>query len=137
MAELVGAMQGDLVRAPGVRQLLTLAFKVNSDAATLSRRLARASDTDSLSQPLRQLDQDWHTLEYRLGQIPNLSRDTLGHLERIRRVETQLTSMFEVPTQVDLNAVSDQASRMNNSLKTLLDDIRYEVSDTNLSLIHI
>ena len=131
MVELVRAMDGDLVRAPSVRQLMTLAFKVRSDAATLSRRLAHATDAAALSEPLRQLDQDWHTLEYRLGQIPNLSRSTTSHLEQVRRLETQLTSMFEVPTQVDLSGVSDQAARMNNSLRTLLDDIRYEVTDTN------
>ena len=53
MANLVASMQGDLLRAPGVRQLMMLAFKVNSDAATLSRRLARGSDLDRLRDPLR------------------------------------------------------------------------------------
>lgn len=129
MTELVGAMQGDLLRAPGVRQLMTLAFKVNSEAATLSRRLARSSDIERLREPLRQLDQDWRTLEYRLGQIPQLSRSTVQQIEKIRRFEAQLASMFEVPTQVDLNAVTEQALRMNNAMRNLLDDIRYEITD--------
>ena len=129
MAGLVASMQGDLLRAPGVRQLMTLAFKVNSDAATLSRRLARGNDLDRLRDPLRQLDQDWRTLEYRLGQIPNLSRNTLRQLDTIRQYEEQLAAMFDVPTQVDLNAVTEQAIAMNTSVRTLLDDIRYEITD--------
>ena len=131
MSQLVGALQGDLYRAQGVRQLLSLAMNVNADAAVLSRRLARANDPESLREPLRKLDQDWHTLEYRLSQTPNLSRNTLGHIERIRQLETQLASLFNVATQVDIVAVSQEAVQMNSSLRTLLEDIRYEVTDGN------
>ena len=131
MSQLVGALQGDLYRAQGVRQLLSLAMNVSADAAVLSRRLARANDAESLREPLRKLDQDWHTLEYRLNQTTNLSRNTLGHIERIRQMEAQLTSMFNVSTQVDVVSVSQEAVQMNSSLRTLLEDIRYEVTDTN------
>lgn len=129
MSELVSAMEADLLRAPGVRSLLTLAFKVNSDAATLSRRLARSTDIERLREPLRQLDQDWRTLEYRLRQISQLSRATKQQVAKIQQYEAQLAAMFEVPTQVDLNAVNEQALRMNNAMGNLLDDIRYEVAD--------
>lgn len=130
MQQLVGALQTDMYRAQGVRQLLSLAFNVNSDAAVLSRRLARGSaDEESLRADLRQLDQDWRTLEYRLAQIPNLSRTTLGHLERIRQYETKLATMFQVQTQIDIAAVTEQALAMNSSLRSLLEDIRYEITD--------
>ena len=138
MQELVGSLQDDMYRAPGVRQLLSLAFKVNSDAAVLSRRLTRATDIETLREPLRQLDQDWRTLEYRLGQTPNLGRETLGHLERIRQFESTLASMFEVQTQVDVGQIAAYASEMNTSLRSLLEDIRYEVNDPALAnqLLH-
>ena len=131
MAGLVSALQGDLYRARGVRQLLSLAMNVNADAAVLSRRLARATSVESLREPLRKLDQDWHTLEYRLSNTSNLSRTTLGHIERIRQYESKLASMFDVATQVDMAAIDQQASEMLGSLRRLLEDIRYEVTDSN------
>lgn len=129
MAGLVGAMQGDIYRAQGVRQLLTLAMKVNGDAAVLSRRLSRASDVESLRAPLRQLNQDWATLDYRLSLIPNLSRETLGHIAKIKRYEADLSSMFAVTKQVDAASIAEQAIRMNTSLRSMLEDIRFEISD--------
>lgn len=130
MAQLVGALQADIYRAPGVRQLLSLAMDVNADAAVLSRRLANAPDIESLREPLRKLDQDWLTLEYRLRQLPNLSRNTVAHIERIGQYEARLTSMLDLPTQVDAASISQQAARMNESLRGLLEEIRYEIEDT-------
>ncbi len=133
MSQLVESLQNDVYRAQGVRQLLNLAFKVNGDAAVVSNRINYANDIASLREPLRALDQDWHTLDYRLSQTRNLSRDTLEHIKNIQRLQSQLATMFELPLQVDLDAVSERAIRMNQSLRTLLQDIRYEVSDQNLA----
>lgn len=130
MQQLVGALQNDLFRAPGVRQLLSLAFQVNSDAAVLSRRLAYANDVEALRQPLRNLDEAWNTLEYQLNSTPNLSARTLDHIERIRQYESQLASMFKITRQVNLSALADEAFRMNQSLRNLLEDIRFEITDT-------
>lgn len=129
MANLVGALQGDIYRAAGVRQLLALAMNVNADAAVLSRRLARATDVEALREPLRKLDQDWRTLEYRLSQTPNLSPNTLGYIARVKQFEEKLVSMFDVAPQVDLQEVSRTATQMNSSIRSLLEDIRFEVVD--------
>ena len=132
MSQLVGAMQEEIYRGvPGVRQLLSLAMNVNADAAVLSRRLSRVNEVEALRVPLSQLDQDWHTLEYRLSQIPNLRRNTLARIERIQQLESQLTSMFGLGKQIDLSAIANQALQMNNALRNLLEDIRYEITDTN------
>ena len=133
MAELVDALLGDVNRANGVRQLLSLAFRVNADAAVLSRQLSYTQDIDALRPSLRQLDQDWRTLEYRLSQTHNLSATTLGHVERIKQYADQLNAMFQVPTQVDLNELSQRASQMHQALRTLLQDIRYEIPDRQMA----
>ena len=130
MQQLVGALQNDLFRAQGVRQLLSLAFQVNSDAAVLARRLAFADNVESLREPLRNLDEAWNTLEYQLSSTPNLSARTLGHIERIRQYESQLASMFKITRQVNLSALADEAFRMNQALRNLLEDIRFEITDT-------
>lgn len=131
MSLLVGALQADIYRAQGVRQLLSLAMSVNADAAVLARRLARAHDVESLREPLRNLDQNWRTLEYRLSQTDNLSANTLGHIERIRQYETRLAEMFGVQTQVDLAAILEHATQMRMSLRNLLEDIRFEIPDAS------
>ena len=133
MSMLVDALQGDIYRAQGVRQLLTLAFHVNADAASLSRQLSYASDVEALRVPLRKLDQDWRALDFRLSQTPNLSATTLGHIQKIQQLQNQLASMFQVQTQVDMNALSQRSSQMNQALRTLLQDIRYEVTDDRLA----
>jgi len=133
MSLLVESLESDVYRADGVRQLLNLAFKVNGDAAVLSNRLNYATDIESLREPLRALDQNWHTLEYRLSQTRNLSASTIARIKKIQQFESQLATMFKLPTQVDLNALSARAIQMNQSLRTLLQDIDYEVNDANMA----
>lgn len=129
MSQLVDALKDDIYRAQGVRPLLNLAFNVNADAAVLSRQLSYTNDVDSLRPSLRKLDQDWRSLAYRLNQTQNLSAKTLGHIQRIQQAADQLNAMFQVQTQVDLSSLTQRASQMNQSLRTLLEDIRYEVAD--------
>ena len=133
MKQLLDALQSDVYRANGVRQLLGLAFDVNADAAVVARQLSSAYEVDSLRPALRKLDQEWRTLEYRLSQTRNLSSRTLGHIERINQFAEQLNALFQVQTQVDLNTLSQRASQMHQALRTLLEDIRFEISDRNLA----
>ena len=133
MSRLVGALQADIFRAQGVRQLLTLAMNINADAAVLSRRLNRAHDVEPLREGLRQLDQDWRTLDYHLGQTPNLSRQTLGHIEVIRQYERQLAAMFEVAPQINLQEIVRETTEMGQLLRRLIEQIPYEVTDRSLA----
>lgn len=129
MALLLESLQSDRYRANGVIPLLSLAMNVNADAAILSRRLSRATDVSTLRDSLKQLDQNWHALEYNLGLIPNLSRNTLGHIAKIKQYEAALAERFQLPTQVNSVELAREAQRLHDSMRKLLEEIRFEVMD--------
>ena len=126
MSQLADSLNNDIYRAPGVRQVLSLAFQLNADAIVLSRQLTAATEIESLRPALRSLDQDWRSFRYRLGQIRDLSEHSQSHVQRIQQYADQLTSMFQLEPQVDLNALSQNASQMFAALRRLIEDVRYD-----------
>jgi hypothetical protein len=129
MNGLVSDLQADVYRAQGVRQLLSEAMRVNANASVLARRLSYASDIEPLRENLRQLDQDWRALEYRLARTENLSSQTLRQIQLVKQYEEQIAGLFDVLPQVDMEAVVRHATQLTSSLRSLLEDIHFEVTD--------
>lgn len=126
-SRLVRFLDDDSRLNPGLRLLLSDAYKLNARMQVLAQKIQQVSDQRLVDEDFRALDAGWRELGYKLARTRDLSRDTQASLASIGDLAKQIADVLKISPQVDNRQLLQKATTLAADFRTLYDDIGYEL----------
>ncbi|MCA9042318.1 MAG: hypothetical protein KDA65_18340 [Planctomycetaceae bacterium] len=115
---------------PGMNQIFGEALTLKSNLKVLTDRSAVVHDHRELMDDLRALDRDWRSLAYQLSQMRDITTNAKRSVQIINDYATQISQALNVDPQMDRKEVQRQAYILEEQLRNLNNDIRFELGHT-------
>ncbi len=125
--QLAVLLTEDMRRVPGIRPYLDDVLRLRARVTLLADRSRRIYDHRDILPDLRELDQEWRLLSYRLAQLRGLDSRTISQIQRLNTYAKELGRAFEISPQLDRQALLQKTAALSADLHNLMDDINIEV----------
>lgn len=129
-SRLVRFLDDDSRINPGLRLLLSDAYKLNARVQVLAQKVQQVSDQRLIDEEFRTLDAGWRELGYKLARTRDLSQDTQTSLASIEDLARQIADILQISPQVDSRQMLQKTTTLAADLRTLYEDIGYEMGRT-------
>ncbi|MEZ6047898.1 MAG: hypothetical protein R3C11_20450 [Planctomycetaceae bacterium] len=116
---------------PGMNQIFGQALTLKSDLKVLADRANVVHDHRELNDDMKALDRDWRSLAYQLSQMRGLSNNAKQSMQVLNDYATQISNAMNVDPQLDRREVQRQAYILEEQLRNLNNDIRFELGHTD------
>jgi hypothetical protein len=126
-AGLTVAMQKSSSRVRGVQTLMPAALTLKTRSAVMFQQSTKIQDLSLLREEYRNLDSDWRTLSFQLERLGGLDAATHTHVRQMNRHCDELCSLLELESQFDREEVFTLSVETTTHLKTLIEDIEFEL----------
>ena len=126
-AKLATGMNDELGRSPALRPLVVQALQLNASASALAKRLDGNVTPELLATSLRQMDQEHRQLAFRIGQITPPPPNCIQNLASLDRVRDQVTALYNLEPQINLQGVNDLSGALSVTLDALVEDVGVEL----------
>lgn len=112
---------------PGVRSQLDEVLQLQARTDFLNQRYAQPQPDRVLSQDIQQLDRDWRSVSYRLGNLPSLSDQCRSTIKRLDEVNRRCCELFDLGPQVNRRELARLADALAAEIHHLERDVEFEL----------
>lgn len=116
---------------PGMSQIFGQALTLKSDLKVLTDRANVVRDHRELQADLETLDQDWRALAYTLQETRGISQNAKQSVRIINDYATQISGTLNVEPQLNRRELQRQATILEEQLRNLNNDVRFELGHTD------
>jgi hypothetical protein len=127
-SRLYRSLDADRVRSPQIRPLLSELLQMRARASGLWNDLRDRVALQSLVPAFQEMDSSWRLLSHRLGQTPQLGRDTMASIDRLDGIDRKIGKLFQMNPTVDRRALTLQLASLTNSYSNLIQELELDLN---------
>jgi len=129
--DLALSLSGDTRRINGLNQILPDLYQLRARSSILADKTQQGNDWSILLDDIKTIDRDWRTVSFKLDQLQGLSQQQDRLASRLDQISADLIKQLDVRPQMDTYKLTQTLASLSVDFENLLEEITYEISDTN------
>ncbi|MDP6446243.1 MAG: hypothetical protein QGG36_00230 [Pirellulaceae bacterium] len=132
---LTNDLQRSSARVRGIRPLMPDALKLKTTSTIMYEQSLKTHDLTLVRDSYRNLDSQWRHLSFQLQQLTGLDASTVSTIRSMDGYCDRLCEVLQLNRQFDRGVVFRQAVRTEAHLRTLSENIEYDLHGLNVQTL--
>lgn len=129
--DLALSLSADSRRIAGLNQILPDLYRLRARSSILADKTEQGNDWSILLDDIKTIDRDWRSVSFKLDQLQGLSQQQDRLASRLDQISSDLIKQLDVRPQMNTYELTRTLASLNVDFENLLEEINYEISDSN------